>query len=668
MGQFYKGTEATFIDDAMFKLPYELMGTVIDKKDKEIQTDIDARSALADLLKAQGLKSDEPRLQQKIKQYQDEIDASVNDIYKDPMNYNREGVQRLKRKINEDWTLGEVAAIQSNKAGYDAWVKDEEEKIKKDPSKYAPGQFDALKAEKLAEFDKKGGTSYQDANKYNTFATEDSIGMKDTLTILDDLMKGAVQDKDASVSWNNDKGGWNVKGKHEEKFYTPQMLQESYKGFLATNPDYIQGVSQRERLALPGWQGNFTPEGAPSMEVGSHFGDSMRLLQTKYGGKHIVDEGGRTMNEIGVQEKKDEMETVYVDKTLTGTEQTIHTSYAGKDNTTFNTNWAKNNTTKDNSINTGLQILADRGGYSSVAELTADPKMKTQVAAIRGGNFGAISKQAAGASVAREYKAAELRQKALRSTMAQFKKDTGLNATDPKASKQWNEFLGKNYINATDSKMTWEPTGLVKKEMDNIAKYVIDNGLHMSTPVTLPAGFKIAGKDVGGNKMTMNDLISNGFVLVEKKEAGKSGGTTTAAGTTIGQVITYTDGVNTLNFSTGQTGVVPIWAQNDSNQMEFGLKVNINGKEVTGRIGGINTKSVENIQNSNEGKRMKTQRFLNKLGSVEYTFPGGPTYYGADVFDAKGKRIRKKGDVVFNGRTMSSSDKDVQDVLGDFID
>ena len=62
MGQFYKGTEATFLDDAMFKLPYELMGTVIDKKDKEIQEDIDTRNALSDLLKAQGLKPDAPLL------------------------------------------------------------------------------------------------------------------------------------------------------------------------------------------------------------------------------------------------------------------------------------------------------------------------------------------------------------------------------------------------------------------------------------------------------------------------------------------------------------------------------------------------------------------------------------------------------------------------------
>jgi len=51
MGQFFKGTEATFIDDAMFKLPYELMGAVIDKKDKAIDDTIGQYQGYLDKLK-----------------------------------------------------------------------------------------------------------------------------------------------------------------------------------------------------------------------------------------------------------------------------------------------------------------------------------------------------------------------------------------------------------------------------------------------------------------------------------------------------------------------------------------------------------------------------------------------------------------------------------------
>lgn len=692
MGQFYKGTEATFLDDAMFKLPYELMGTVIDKKDKQIQEDIDTRNAISDLLKAQGLKPDEPRLQQIMKQYQNEIDSSVEEIYKDPLNYSREGVQRLKRKINEDFSLGEVAAIQNNRNNFLAWEKEETEKIKKNPELYTADQFESLKAQKLSEFSQKGGTTYKGPNEYNTVETEEAIGIKDTVSVLDDLMKGAVQDVNATVSWDRDRGGWNVKGKNVDKFFSPAMLEQSYKDYLSTNPDYVRGVAQRESLALPGWKDNFTPEGGISLEPGSHFGDSLSLLKTKYGGKETVREGGKTLNEIGVQEEKDKMETVYVNNTLTGNQATVYTNYAGKDTSTYNTNTQKNTKTKENAVSSAMQLLADKYGYSSIEEMRKDKKMGASIAAVQKGNFSSVSDTPAGKSLLQEYKQADLRASALRATMAEFKKQyPGLDpyksggarykVKDPStgrmvemtATDAFNKFLGANYVTTADSNMSWEPTAVTKKQMDNIATQVVNNGYHLNTPLTLPVGFTIAGpngqrKNIGGTQVSINDLVKLGFVPVEQKEAGKSGGKTTPGGAVIGQTVVYTDGVNKLNFTVGSTGVVPIWASNDSNNVDFGLKVNINGEEVTGRISNIGTEVVDKIMQGEDGRRMKATRFVNKLGPVEYTFPGGPTYYGKDVYNAQGKRIRKKGDIVYGGNVLSISDKDGQEVIARLLD
>lgn len=683
MGQFYKGTEAAFLDDAMFKLPYELMGTVIDKKDKEIQEDIDTRNALSDLLKAQGLKPDEPRLQQIMKQYQDQIDASVQEIYKDPLNYNREGVQRLKRAINEDFTLGEVAAIQGNRANFLAWEKEQEEKIKKNPELYSPDHLEKLKALKLQEF---SGTNYKGPNDYTTIQTEDAIGIKETLTVLDEIMKGAIPDFE-SVSWDNDQGGWNVKGKRETKLFKPEDLQNMYLGFLKTNPEYSRGVAQRERLGLPGWQGNFTEEGMPSFEKGSHFADSIDLLKTKYGGIHSVREGGRTLNEIGVQKEKDKMETVYVDTTLSGNQATTYTSYSGHDFATYNENWNKNKGIQSNAISTALQTLATKKGYSSVDELRKDSTMKNTILAIEKGNFSSISDMGVGRSLQKEYKQAGLRIAAQQASMAAFMKEyPGLDPNktggkkykvkDPHTGKMvemtateaFSKFLSANYTTTVDANMSWRPTDITKKQMDNIAQQVVNNGLHLNTPMTMPAGMVITNPttkkrmDIGGKQYSINDLINLGFLPVEKKELSKQG-----AGVT--QVITYSDGVNTLNFSSNSTGVVPIWATNDSNEVEFGLKVNINGKTVTGRISNIGTEAVDKIMNSDEGKKIRTTRFLSKLGGAEsYTFPEGPTYYNKDVYNAQGKRIRKKGDVVYEGKVQNISDERTQLFLSNFLE
>jgi hypothetical protein len=683
MGQFYKDTPAQFLDDKMYKAPYELMGQVIDKKDKEIQEDLDSRNALTDLLKAEGLKPDEPRLQQIMKQYQDEIDASVQDIYKDPLNYNKEGVQRLKRKINQDFSLGEIAAIQKNKATYDAWVKSEEEKIKKEPNLYAPGLFDKMKAKKLDDFKK--GTSYKGPNEYETVATEEIIGMKDTVDVLDNLMKGAVQGRNHSTSWDNDRGGWRVKSSSSEEFFTPSQLQNMYKDYLATNPTYLQGVAQRQNYDVFGYEGSIDAENGLNFKPGSFFGESMDLLQQKYGGKKTSIGGGKTMNEIGIATEKDKMETVYVDTKLQAEEATVYTNYAGKDTATYNQNNVKNQKVMQDGISTALQLLADKGGYSSIDEMKRDGKYKKSIDAISKGNFSSVSDMGAGRAVEKEYKQAAFRQSALRSTMAEFKKQypgldptkTGgakYNVKDPATGKvtqmtatdAFNTFLKANYVTKVDASMTWKPTDVSKKQMDGVAKYVVDNGLHMATPITMPTGMIVKGKDgktknIGGTQVSLNDLVDLGFFAVEQKEAGRSGDALA------GQVITYTDGTNKLNFTVGSTGVVPIWANDDSNNMQFGLKVNVNGQEVTGRISNISTDVVDRVVGGDTGKKMKVVRAISKLGPVEHTFPGGPTYYGKDVY-VQGKRVRKKGDVLFQGKVQNISDERTQLFLSQFIE
>ena len=62
MGQFYKGTGADFLDDAMFKLPYEMIAKVIDKKDKDVDDAVTSNNEIAALLKAQAMKIDDPAL------------------------------------------------------------------------------------------------------------------------------------------------------------------------------------------------------------------------------------------------------------------------------------------------------------------------------------------------------------------------------------------------------------------------------------------------------------------------------------------------------------------------------------------------------------------------------------------------------------------------------
>jgi hypothetical protein len=118
MGQFYRGTEATFIDDAMFKLPYELMGQVIDKKDKAIDDTIGQYQSYLDKLKADVLEQDSPELRATIQQYQTRIDSAIQGITSDPMNYQKYTPQlnTLGRDITNTWSsTGKVGSMEANK-------------------------------------------------------------------------------------------------------------------------------------------------------------------------------------------------------------------------------------------------------------------------------------------------------------------------------------------------------------------------------------------------------------------------------------------------------------------------------------------------------------------------------------------------------------------------
>ena len=128
MGQSYRGTEAVFLDDAMFKLPYELIGKVIEKKDKEVNDNLDLLTSYSDKLKADVLEEDSPQLRAKIQEVQQRIDNAVQNIQNDPLNYTNQlgEIKTLGRDITRDWSsTGYVGTMEANKKQYLA----EKEKI-----------------------------------------------------------------------------------------------------------------------------------------------------------------------------------------------------------------------------------------------------------------------------------------------------------------------------------------------------------------------------------------------------------------------------------------------------------------------------------------------------------------------------------------------------------
>ena len=303
MGQFYKGAEATFIDDAMFKLPYELMGKIIDKKDKEVQDTIDTTVALNSLLQAKGLKVDDPRLKEIIGGYTGQIDSMTNDIYKNVGNAvtYMPKINELKRKITTDWKSGEVSKIEGNLALYNTWEAEQKKKLEKEGKNISEDQWALLKAKKLNDFK---GTAYQDETKYDTFEGEALLGAAPEMEFIDGIFKekvGTVK----SVSWDNEKGNWRIQGERGTAGFTDKELQDAYKSAVIADPERLKALMQKNSLGVPGYQAPlFDDKGQLLIDSNQPnvFYNGLNLAKEKYGLVVTKTASGSSLSSQGQQE------------------------------------------------------------------------------------------------------------------------------------------------------------------------------------------------------------------------------------------------------------------------------------------------------------------------------------------------------------------------------
>lgn len=248
MGQFYTGTEATFLDDAMFKLPYELMGKVIDRKDTAIQGEIDTAVSLLDNLKAQALKKDEPALNEIIKGYETKIEDIVSGIKSNVLNYDifSDKIRQLSRDITRDWSTGDVSKIQGNREAYLENVKAIREDAKKNPEKYLNNQDELLIQKAYNDY-----LGYKDTStgEYRDYQSQSLAGTEPMTEHVEKAIKGAVGEFE-EIESDNETGGLRIKKEGKWQGWTPEQLLGIFDNYVKANPNIDSALAQREILGL----------------------------------------------------------------------------------------------------------------------------------------------------------------------------------------------------------------------------------------------------------------------------------------------------------------------------------------------------------------------------------------------------------------------------------
>jgi hypothetical protein len=280
MGQFYRGAEATFLDDAMFKLPYEQMSTALKAKDDAINSTIQTAIKLGDFDVAHHVIDTEDAAAVK-SAWDNKITSMVDQIRQNPLDYKKyQGdITGLSMDLNRDINFGDIAAIGKRKTQIDTYQEELDALYKKDPDKYFHKQ--ALFKEQLKN---SGRYIDPDTGKYNYFNGEDILGSDTMSNIADSAVKDATGKIFEKIRVN-EQGQFQIEKAGKTEGFDDQRLKELLVNYIKANPTIVSAYGQKERL------------GVASLE--QEVNQGIEYLRSKYGQHVTSDTYKQTYNALG---------------------------------------------------------------------------------------------------------------------------------------------------------------------------------------------------------------------------------------------------------------------------------------------------------------------------------------------------------------------------------
>jgi hypothetical protein len=656
MGRFYDTSAPAFVDDAMFKLPFEQMGRVLLAKDEKIGGDIEATTALGELLQAQGLDVDKPIINRKIQEYENQIQSTVDNIRGNVLNYDPTEIGKLKRTIHEDWTRGEIAGIQGNKAAFDADMARWREQQKKNPELYTEEYISKLAEQSLNKYTTSGGINYKGPDQYNKYSGMSATGLEDLNKWVDEALKGALPNF-TSATRDTDQGRWLVTQGNSTKEMTDQEINEILQRRFKGDVNLQAALKQRGEFGMEGFtnlfdeKGEFLPsigfdEQGRTMYADNYLGNSFKGGIEKFGFKETT-----TTHKM---QETDKWKKEY-DYTLAKNKEIEDAAYITvEDNDTLVTNTGVNladftkrnkgfREEKETSLAYANTIAMKSLKYESEEEFKkGSPKIYE---AIQKEDFNSLPPELLTPemqSIAKRRKIANFEQKSRNAFLLEFQ-DRELNGakydhTNPEHVKRFSLAIQNNGLQSGSTKAGWDIMGPslthTPKEVKSIQEQVAP--LLPSLPLKLKPGTSIVVTGPDGKKQrvdiskygSVQDLIEAGYAKPYTYKAGEqlTGGVTTIAGV-MGQttVAILADGTK-INFDLSQKSLMP--RVGNSDKIELQITGNLGGNPFVSTIKNISTQKMGEFNQQNRVSLTGSTK-LKQIGNGSVTFDNGVIYHGS---------------------------------------
>ena len=191
MGRGFKSAPGTFVENAMFKLPADIMMKTLGKIDESIDENLDTAQLYGDKLdEIKAMQIDNPAVNEAINSLNTEMDDLTQSVLDDPAGHRKltGKFRSLSRKIDKSLNRGMLGAAQGN------MTKSEELDKELDSKANILGleQIDLIKKSRSQGYSNQGGLNFQEDGTYNDIANFQGAGVQkvDDKTIISDVITG----------------------------------------------------------------------------------------------------------------------------------------------------------------------------------------------------------------------------------------------------------------------------------------------------------------------------------------------------------------------------------------------------------------------------------------------------------------------------------------------
>ncbi len=538
MGRFYQTADPEFVDDPMFKLPWELMGTVLEKKEKAVDDTITSATDYLAKLKANVLDADKPEYAKRKAGYEGNVDNIVQNIMADPSSYNKyQGqIREMGRGIANDWSPeGRVGSMEANRGSYLSQEKTINEMVEK--GKITPEYGKALLAQDLQRY---GGVKFNAPGDYNPYTASKTTMVPEFNAWADKALEG-FKPEGQSLEKESASGMYFYKHKGEKKYVSPEMINNYLMDAFGADTDMQEGLKQRMGMNLPGFDNYQDEEGnfiSPvSVQDGKYqyaphgLGQAFSAAVNKHAFMDKATSDTMSVNTAATQARQRSWDLA--DKEAEKAEEIAMKAEPIYSNTVWNANNYKQSVTA-----LGQKLTANKGKIEGLIKLAGlNPKTDAAtIAAIRSGDEAALAlvtaDPATAKAIANEYKNNVISLNVLNGTRQGFqdylamkgdKKGAAKAASagwtsDPKLMEEYNKYATKKGFKdapfqISEAPMTWNGLNMneaTKKEIRGVVKQTGDK-----------LGFSVLDKT--NAQMKFQDVNGNDVIYINPGSAIKAG-------------------------------------------------------------------------------------------------------------------------------------------------